>query len=150
MVKTILVKSTSVFLLFVMLCTAVSASSVTYLDVSPKHWAYDSIVSVTEAGLMHGKVKNEIFSKNDTVNAAEIYTTLYRLAGEVEPISDFTNGIAIDQKSSKTLANIDKWYSKPWEWAIYNGIAEVNKERSTYRYGSDRLNYNSVGEVSQY
>ena len=103
--------------LILALCTVLPVSVLgagsSYNDVSPKHWAYDSISAVTEAGLMHGKLKNEVFAKNDTVNAAEIYATLYRLAGEVEPISDFTNGIAIDQKSSKALADIDKWYSKP-------------------------------------
>jgi len=125
MVKTILVKSTSVFLLFVMLCTAVSASSVTYRDVSPKHWAYDSIVSVTEAGLMHGKGKTAgtYFDKNGYVNAAEIYATLYRLAGKPEVKPTFTDEIHTTFFRWNPRL---RWCIDSWKWAVFEGIAEVS------------------------
>ena len=111
MVKTILVKSTSVFLLFVMLSTAVSASSVTYRDVSSKHWAYDSIAAVTEAGLMHGKGKTagEYFVTNEPIKGTEIFATLYRLAGSPEVVPTFVDELQI--RYFDKIVTKKKWYT---------------------------------------
>ena len=123
--KTILIRFTSIFLLFVMLCTAISASSVTYRDVSPKHWAYDSIVSVTEAGLMHGKGKTagEYFVTNEPIKGTEIFATLYRLAGNPEVIPTFVDKLEIKYDKENSKGN--KWYTDSRLWAMYNGISYV-------------------------
>lgn len=100
------------------------AGEVTYRDVSPKHWAYDSIAAVTEAGLMHGKGKTagEYFDKNGSITNFELYTTLYRLAGEVniEPTFDLY------------YKDTGKWFDKACQWAVYNGIAFCD-----YTYGGE-------------
>jgi len=105
------------------------AGEVTYLDVSAKHWAYESISAVTEAGLMHGKVENAFFSKNDRVNISEIFTTLYRLSGKEEIPERFSDTVYFGMSSSSNgSSECTKWYAAPWKWALYNGIAQNHSD----------------------
>ncbi len=102
------------------------AGEVTYRDVSSKHWAYESIVSVTEAGLMHGKGKTagEYFDKSGNVTAAEIYATLYRLAGEPEVEPAFENVLKLCGYSSGLFDK--KWFADEVYWAIHSGVTNVS------------------------
>lgn len=131
----------SILVILSLLTTAILpayASAMTYRDVSASHWAYDSIKAVTAAGLMHGKVKNEMFSKNDRVNIAEVFTTLYRLAEEEEIPEQFSNSVYFGSSDNAT-ADSNKWYSAPWKWAIYNGIAQDHSDRhSRQKHNSDK------------
>ena len=102
------------------------AGEVTYRDVSSKHWAYESISAVTEAGLMHGKGKTagEYFDKRGNVNAAEIYATLYRLAGMPEVKPAFENVLKLYGHSSGMFDK--KWFAEEVYWAIHSGVTDVS------------------------
>ena len=115
-----------VALVAVVSSSTVFAVDIGYRDVSPKHWAYESIVKVTEAGLMHGKGKpaGTYFDKSGNVTAAEIYTTLYRLAGEPEVEPVFENTFELRGYSSGTYNK--KWYAKEVNWAVHSGITNVS------------------------
>lgn len=105
----------------VMLAVSVSATELTYKDITSKHWAYDAIKYVTNEGFMHGSgsTAGELFNPDGEVNAAEIYATLYRIAGEpeIQPV------IYADYYYSKSYR---KWSDLPTRWAIENGIAECS------------------------
>lgn len=141
----------SVFVTLSLLSTVILpsfASSILYRDVSPKHWAYDSIAAVTEAGLMHGKVENEIFSKNDRVNISEIFATLYRLSGKEEIPERFSDTVYFGMSSSSSgSSEYTKWYATPWKWALYNGIAQDHSNgHGRYKHSES----SAIGRIDVY
>lgn len=121
MTKKLLIRVASLIFAAVLLSSAVFATELTYKDITSKHWAYDAIKYVTDEGFMHGSgsTAGELFNPDGEVNAAEIYATLYRIAGEpeIQPV------IYADYSYSKSYR---KWSDLPTRWAIENGIAECS------------------------
>ena len=112
-----------------------------YKDVPKNHWAYDSIMSLTEKGMVEGKVAGVRFDPEANLRTTELFMTLYRLAGEPEvvPTFDFRGNLSdediINGKYEIELAGDDKygtphlrgkWYRDAAFWAAYNGLAVVN------------------------
>ena len=104
------------------------AAKLNYSDVPENHWAYESISAVTEAGLMVGKVENEIFSKDDRVTISEILSTLYRLSGNEKIPESFSSTVYFGIPSSEGSSECSKWYAAPWKWALYNGVAQAHSD----------------------
>lgn len=119
MIKKYLMRVASLIFAAVLLLSAVFATDLTYKDITSKHWAYDAIKYVTDEGFMHGSgaTAGEFFNPDENVNAAEIYATLYRIAGE--PTVEYFIGAHCDCSKSYR-----KWAELPTRWAIENGIAE--------------------------
>ena len=69
-----------------------------YKDVPKDHWAYDSIMSLTEKGMVEGKVAGVYFDPEAPLRNTELFMTLYRLAGEPEVVPTFDfRGIFSDE-----------------------------------------------------
>ena len=142
-----------------------------YKDVPKDHWAYDSIMSLTEKGMVEGKVAGVRFDPEDNLRTTELFMTLYRLAGEPEvvPSFDFRGNFSdediISGKYEIELAGDDKygtshlrgkWYRDAAFWAAYNGIALVfadppgnctNKIEGPYRVGNVSYSLPEVGKA---
>ena len=75
----------SFILVIIISATAVTAQSAAYYpkDVAPGHWAYKSICNVGKSGLMIGRgtPNGVVFDPNGTITGAEMFMTMYRLAG---------------------------------------------------------------------
>ena len=112
-----------------------------YKDVPKNHWAYDSIMSLTEKGMVEGKVAGVRFDPEANLRNTELFMTLYRLAGEPEvvPTFDFrgnlSDDVIINGYYEIELAGDDKygtphlrgeWYRDEAFWAAYNGLAVVD------------------------
>jgi len=119
----------------------VLAATPDYKDVPKDHWAYDSIMSLTEKGMVEGKVAGVYFDSDAPLRNSELFMTLYRLAGEPEVVptfdfrGNFSDYVIIKGKYEHELAGDDKygtphlrgkWYRDAAFWAAYNGIAVVN------------------------
>ena len=96
-------------------------ASETYTDVKPSRWSYDSIMYVSDNGLMNGKGEGK-FAPAEVMTRAMVVTVLYRLEGsptiEYSPVFD-------DVKAGK-------WYTDAIIWAsdmgIVNGTGEGKYE----------------------
>ena len=112
-----------------------------YKDVPKSHWAYDSIMSLTENGMVEGKVAGVRFDPEAPLRNTELFMTLYRLAGEPEVVptfdfrGNFSDEVIIKGKYESELAGDDKygtpylrgkWYRDAAFWAAYNGLAVVH------------------------
>ncbi|MBQ8523797.1 MAG: S-layer homology domain-containing protein [Clostridia bacterium] len=140
-----------------------------YKDVPKDHWAYDSIMSLTEKGMVEGKVAGVRFDPEAPLRNTELFMTLYRLAGEPEvvPTFEFRGNLSdediISGKYGIELAGDDKygtshlrgkWYRDAAFWAAYNGLLVVNvctvgnnyvEGMGSHRVGNDNYSMPEVG-----
>jgi len=129
---------TRLFSLILVLCMVfpltVLAATPDYKDVPKDHWAYDSIMSLTEKGMVEGKVAGVYFDPEDNLRTTELFMTLYRLAGEPEVVPSFDYmGTLRDSfrmeffgKTSNYIPNEGKWFCDAVLWAAENGMALVS------------------------
>ena len=95
--------------------TALAATTPDYKDVPKNHWAYDSIMSLTEKGMVEGKVAGVRFDPEAPLRNTELFMTLYRLAGEPEVVptfdfrGNFSDEVIINGKYESELAGDDKY-----------------------------------------
>lgn len=167
-IKTLL--SLILALCMVLPMTALAATTPDYKDVSPSHWAYDSIMSLTEKGMVEGKVAEVRFDPDAPLRNTELFMTLYRLAGEPEVVptfdfrGNFSDEVIINGKYEHELAGDDKygtahlrgeWYRDAAFWAAYNGLAVVHvappgdyyiEIMGTYRVGNDNYSMPEAGK----
>ncbi len=122
--------------------TTAPAETVSYTDVAKSDWFYDSVLYVSEKGLMTGTGANS-FSPNVSTTRGMIVTILARLEG-------------VDTNKGGT------WYEAGQKWAMENGISdgtsmtgEMTREQLAtilYRYaknkGYDVSKSNSLGSFT--
>lgn len=90
-----------------------------FKDLSKDYWAYDSIKTVFEKGIITGVTKDE-FKPEAKVTRAMMATILYRLSGEE----------AKDLKSEFTDLKKDGWYETAVNWCADKGIVKgYSKEK---------------------
>jgi len=140
-----------------------------YKDVPKNHWAYDSIISLTEKGMVEGKVAGVRFDPDAPLRNSELFMTLYRLAGEPEVVptfdfrGNFSDEVIINGKYEHELAGDDKygtphlrgkWYRDAAFWAAYNGLATVHvsppgtyyiEAMGTHRVGNENYSMPEAG-----
>lgn len=89
--------------------------AVSYTDVLPSHWFYESVMSVTKKGYMNG-TGNNVFEPDSTLTRAMLVTILHRYAGEPR-----AEGSGFSDVPAGT------WYTEAVTWAadagIVNGVA---------------------------
>ncbi|MBQ8523934.1 MAG: S-layer homology domain-containing protein [Clostridia bacterium] len=150
----------SLILALCMVLTMTVLGAVTdYKDVPKNHWAYDSIMSLTEKGMVEGKVAGVRFEPEAPLRNTELFMTLYRLAGEPEvvPSFDFRGNFSdediINGKYGIELAGDDKygtshlrgkWYRDAAFWAAYNGLLLVSVSPPADYY-VDGMGFHRVG-----
>ena len=95
-----------------------NSSSVTrFADVSPSHWAYDSIYDCVSYGLMNG-MSEDGFEPDGSLTVMQAIV-----------MADRVNEIYETGRS--TLTNGDPWYAPYLEYAVRHGIANENEYADT-------------------
>ena len=88
---------------------------ISYIDVRPYDWFYESVMNVSQKGYMNGTGSN-MFEPNSTLTRAMLVTILHRYAGEPEADGTSFNDVPMNT-----------WYTEAVTWAadagIVNGVA---------------------------
>ena len=126
-------------------------------------------MSLTEKGMVEGKLAGVRFDPEAPLRNTELFMTLYRLAGEPEVVptfdfrGNFSDDVIINGKYGSELAGDDKygtphlrgkWYRDAAFWAAYNGLVTVSvappgtyysEIRGTYRVGNENYSMPEAG-----
>lgn len=115
-----------IIVILIVSCVSVYGQNSLFNDVTERHWAYESISKINGMGHMIGKgtPNGVVFDPNGEITGLEMYMTLWRIANTPEPVTENKPFVELNSDVK------NQWYTDPYEWAMYSGIANV-----TWRLG---------------